>query len=224
MASFSPVICWEPLCNNTGQDLSGSELSHCHHPLLWWKMPSTIPFAAVLIYVANTPFAIPRSKLPLPAVLQALSFHFTSLCHGCLLLSRLFSWSAGLNRSFILQSSFTRFPILFSIPFQASLIHSHHPFPFIFYSAFLSCFCVFWTPLTFPYSFLCCLTEIKSAALVVAWQHQFESAKTVNTCACFVLIQLVTCSSLEYFHFVALSTLYYTTRYKFVLFLHYSDL
>lgn len=79
MASFSPEICWELLCNNTGQDLSGSEPSHCHHPLLWWKTLSTIPFSAALIYVATTRFSIPRSELSLLAVLPALPLYFLSV-------------------------------------------------------------------------------------------------------------------------------------------------
>lgn len=77
MASFSRLICWELLCNNTGQDLSGSEPSHCRRPLLWWKTLSTIPFAAALIYVANTPCSIPCSQRWLFALFQPRSIFCT---------------------------------------------------------------------------------------------------------------------------------------------------
>lgn len=60
----------------------GANRQHCHHPLLWWKTLSTIPFAAALIYAANTPFSIPRSKLSLLAVPQAVPLYFPS--PGCI--------------------------------------------------------------------------------------------------------------------------------------------
>lgn len=139
MASFSLAIFWELLCNNTGQDPSGSEPSHCDRPVLWWEMLSAIPFAAALIYVANTPFSIPYAKLSLLAVFQALPLYSPSLFPWCILLSRLSSWSAVLNRFCILQSLLTYFPILFSMP-SSTFYYLYSFFTSIFLNAaFLSC-------------------------------------------------------------------------------------
>lgn len=86
-----------------------------------------IPFAPALICAANKALATPRSKLPLSAPL----FFFTLPSHGCLLLSRLHSWSARLNSSFMLQLSLHTFPprSLFYFKFSYILYIPIHFFP-----------------------------------------------------------------------------------------------
>lgn len=209
MASFSPVICRELLCNNTGQDLSGSKPSHCHRPLLWWKTLPTILFAAVLIYVANTPLSI--------SPFHAFSLCFTpsslSICLSVsFLLSRLFSWSAVLNRSFILQSPLTHFLILFSIPPSSFTYYLCSTVLFILFSLYpLS---VSSTPVTFPYS---------SSGTVVAWQkHWCRLGKYSNSKCIYMYCTKynfeLCCSAAVYFlhHFKDTFCSFYSNTFHFI--------
>lgn len=126
----------------------GANRQHCHHPLLWWKTLSTIPFAAALIYAANTPFSIPRSKLSLLAVPQALPLYFLS--PGCIFFShpRLFSWSLSFFYSAIFLCTLFH-PVLYPF-FKISL------YIFSLFSHFkLLPLPVFSTPVTFLLALLC---------------------------------------------------------------------